>query len=125
MAVERYLAFDFGAGSGRAVLGELDKKNNLQLTEIHRFSNQPIEISKTLYWNTLSQYSEIKNGLSIFASKYSKVPRSIGIDTWVLILACLTGKESFSRTLFATGIKEPIIYLKNCLNLFQGKSFTG
>ncbi|OGF50192.1 MAG: hypothetical protein A2231_01780 [Candidatus Firestonebacteria bacterium RIFOXYA2_FULL_40_8] len=82
MAVERYIAFDFGAGSGRAVLGELTQENKLNLSELHRFSNASVELNKTLYWNTLSQYTEIKNGLRKFAAEYKKAPKAVGIDTW-------------------------------------------
>ena len=92
MSAEKYLAFDLGAGSGRAVAGELTRKNKLELTEMHRFPNETVEVSGRLYWNTLSQYTEIKNGLRLFASKYSKNPRGIGIDTWGVDFGLLDNK---------------------------------
>ena len=35
------LGYDFGASSGRAMLGELTN-GKLTLTEVHRFSNDPV-----------------------------------------------------------------------------------
>ena len=42
----KVLAFDFGASSGRAILGEFDG-SRLSLSELHRFSNDPVEINGT------------------------------------------------------------------------------
>ena len=92
MAAERYVAFDFGAGSGRAVVGELNQKDQLKLSELHRFSNQTVELKNMLYWNTLSQYSEIKNGLRKFAARYSASPKAVGIDTWGVDFGLLDAK---------------------------------
>ena len=46
--VKNYLAFDFGASSGRAILGKLHE-GKLELEEIHRFSNDPVEINGHYY----------------------------------------------------------------------------
>ena len=37
---KRVLAFDFGASSGRAMLGKFDG-SKLEISELHRFSNDP------------------------------------------------------------------------------------
>ena len=37
---KKFLAFDFGASSGRAILGRLEN-GKLTMEEIHRFSNDP------------------------------------------------------------------------------------
>ena len=44
------LAFDYGASSGRAILGKFDG-NKLAISEIHRFSNDPVAINDSLYWD--------------------------------------------------------------------------
>ena len=41
---KRILAFDFGASSGRAMIGVYDE-NTINLEEIHRFSNDPVIIN--------------------------------------------------------------------------------
>lgn len=73
------LAFDFGASSGRAILGHFDGER-IELQEVHRFSNDPVSLNGTLYWDTLRQLFEIKQGLTKahHASKFE----SVGIDTW-------------------------------------------
>jgi len=76
-----FVAFDFGASNGRAVLAGFDGKK-LRLKEIHRFSNQPVMVQGTLYWDVLRLFEELKKGLAL-AVKNSPGPLSaIGIDTW-------------------------------------------
>lgn len=74
----KVLAFDFGASSGRAMLGVFDG-NSIRIEEIHRFSNDPVIINKTMYWDILRLVHEIKQGL-IKAKSHDF--ESIGIDTW-------------------------------------------
>ena len=57
----KVLAFDFGASSGRAILGEFDG-SRLSLSELHRFSNDPVEINGTLYWDVHRLFFELKQG---------------------------------------------------------------
>ena len=44
------LGFDFGASSGRAMLGALED-GVLTLTEIHRFSNDPVLMNGRFLWD--------------------------------------------------------------------------
>ena len=79
MANKRVLAFDFGASSGRAILGTFDGKA-ISLQEIHRFSNDPVSLNGTLYWDILRLYHEIKQGL--IKAKLAGGFDCVGIDTW-------------------------------------------
>ena len=77
----KVLAFDFGASSGRAILGEFDG-SRLSLSELHRFSNDPVEINGTLYWDVLRLFFELKQGLLESKKQGHDDIASIGIDTW-------------------------------------------
>ena len=59
---KRILAFDFGASSGRAMIGTYNGET-LELEEIHRFSNDPVIVNGTMYWDTLRLFYEIKQGI--------------------------------------------------------------
>ncbi len=76
---KRVLAFDFGASSGRAIIGTLDN-GKITLNEVHRFSNDPVTVNGTFYWDVLRLFHEIKQGL--LKAKQAGGFDSIGIDTW-------------------------------------------
>ena len=77
-----YLAIDLGAGSGRVVAGEYDG-DTLNLTEIHRFPNNSVEINGSLHWNTLQLFSDIIKGIRIAKQKYAEDDIvSVAPDTW-------------------------------------------
>jgi rhamnulokinase len=75
--VRRYVAIDLGAESGRVIVGNLDG-----LDVVHRFSNGPVRIRRSLYWDIPRLYTEILAGLKIAFSRYPKGIESLGIDTW-------------------------------------------
>ncbi|MGQ9631737.1 MAG: rhamnulokinase [bacterium] len=77
----RFLAFDLGAESGRAVVGLFDGAK-LKLEEIHRFSNGPVRILNNLHWDALRLFDEMRRGLTLCASKYGADLASLGVDTW-------------------------------------------
>lgn len=76
---KKVLAFDFGASSGRAMLAEFDGKD-ITMNEIHRFSNDPVKLQGTFYWDILRLMHEIKQGIvkAVNAGGFD----AIGIDTW-------------------------------------------
>lgn len=76
---KRVLAFDFGASSGRAIIGCFDG-DKITLEEVHRFSNDPVSVGGTVYWDVLRLFYEIKQG--IIKVKIAGGFDSIGIDTW-------------------------------------------
>ena len=76
---KRVLAFDFGASSGRAIIGCFDS-DKITLEEVHRFSNDPVSVGGTVYWDVLRLFYEIKQG--IIKAKIAGGFDSIGIDTW-------------------------------------------
>ncbi|MGE5583761.1 MAG: rhamnulokinase [Bacillota bacterium] len=77
----KLLAFDYGASSGRAILGKFDG-NRLSLEEVSRFPNEPVMVGESLYWDVLRLYHEMKQGILKCVSGGNKEIASIGIDTW-------------------------------------------
>ena len=75
----KVLALDFGASSGRAIVGTFDGEK-ISLKEIHRFTNDPVILVDTMYWDVLRLFHDIKTGL-IKAKQEGKI-QSLGIDTW-------------------------------------------
>lgn len=73
------LAFDFGASSGRAIIGTYEE-SKISLKEVHRFPNDPVSVCGTLYWDVLRLLHEIKQG--ILKAHHEGDFDSIGIDTW-------------------------------------------
>ena len=80
------LAFDFGASSGRAMFGVFDG-SKIEIEEVHRFSNDPVIVNGTMYWDVLRLFFEIKQSL-IKSKSFGKV-NSIGVDTWGVDFAFL------------------------------------
>ena len=76
------LAFDFGASSGRAIVGVF-KEGALELDEIHRFVNYPIEKEGHLFWDINYLFEQVLLGIQKACQKY-KID-SLGIDTSLLI----------------------------------------
>ncbi len=77
----RYLTFDLGAESGRAVLGSI-ADGKLTLEDIHRFANEPQRILGRFYWDTVRLFADIKTGLAMCARNHTASLDGIGVDTW-------------------------------------------
>ena len=77
----KFLAFDFGASSGRAMLATFDGKK-IELEEKHRFSNDPVTVNGGMYWDVLRLFHEIKQGILKCANSGDRDIDCIGIDTW-------------------------------------------
>lgn len=77
----KFLAFDFGASSGRAMLATFDGEK-IKLEEKHRFSNDPVSVNGDLHWDVLRLFYEIKQGILKCANSGDRDIDCIGIDTW-------------------------------------------
>lgn len=76
------LAYDLGASSGRALLGRLNDKR-IEVEELHRFPNDPVQVGARLHWDILRLYHEMKQGL-LKAKHEGVAVESIGIDSWAV-----------------------------------------
>ena len=82
--MSKYAAVDLGAESGRVIVGTVGS-----MDVVHRFSNQPVRVGDSIYWNFLGIFSEIKKGLGAAFEKYGDEIVSIGVDTWGVDFALL------------------------------------
>lgn len=76
-----YLAVDLGGGSGRVLAGEFDGQR-IELHELNRFANTPLELPDGRHWNVTGIYLDVVAGLRLAARRYGKDVISMGIDTW-------------------------------------------
>jgi rhamnulokinase len=80
-----YLAFDFGAESGRAVLAHL-QSGILTTAEVHRFPNEPIGCGGSLHWDVARLWLEVRKALA----RVDEVELAgIGVDAWGVDYALL------------------------------------
>lgn len=82
----RHVAIDLGASGGRVALGAV-VDGVLDFEIIHRFRNRPVRLGRHFYWDILSLWREIRDGLRLAARKGNV--RSIGVTTWGLDYALL------------------------------------
>ena len=75
------LAFDLGASSGRLMLSKLANGETVELTELHRFPNEPVMVNGTFMWDTVRLVHEMTTGLKAAAALNLPID-GIGIDTW-------------------------------------------
>lgn len=80
-----YLAFDFGAESGRAVLARL-QSGILTTEEVHRFPNEPVEYGGSLHWDVLRLWLEVRKALRCVEKMELA---GIGVDAWGVDYALL------------------------------------
>ena len=74
---DAYLAFDLGAESGRAMLGEL-RAGILDLREIRRFPNEALRQNGSLYWDVLRLWHEMGQAFACVDRRLA----SVGVDGW-------------------------------------------
>jgi rhamnulokinase len=86
--MNRFLAIDLGAESGRAMLGTLDS-GKITLEELHRFPNTPVRLPTGLYWDTLRLFHETRHALAICGRERKIGLDGIGVDTWGVDFALL------------------------------------
>lgn len=87
--IKRVLAIDFGASGGRAILGSFDGEK-ITLEEVHRFTNDPVTVNGTVYWDVLRLFHEIKQG--IIKANAAGGFDSVGIDTWGVDFGLIDGE---------------------------------
>jgi rhamnulokinase len=80
-----YLAFDFGAESGRAVLARFES-GLVSMEEVRRFKNEPVEYGGSLHWDVPRLWWEVRQTL---AGLENLELAGIGVDAWGVDYALL------------------------------------
>ena len=107
--MRKMLSFDFGASSGRAILGTLEN-GVLKMEEMHRFNNDPVEINGMFHWDILRLFFEIKQGILKCVNAGHTDIESIGIDTWGVDVGFLDGEGRL--------LGNPVHYRDNITNSY-------
>ena len=114
MLEENFIAADFGAGSGRVILGTLFN-NKIKLTEVHRFENKIIETDTHIFWDLDYLFNELLNGLKKVAELGKKNILGIGIDTWGVDYALLNDNNEL--------LNNPYVYRDSRTNGIMDEVF--
>ena len=76
------VAVDLGASSGRVMLGHAGQ-DVLDLTEVSRFVNRPVQAAGTLYWDVLALYAGAVDGIRTAARATGRLD-GVGVDSWAV-----------------------------------------
>lgn len=109
---KQLLAVDLGASSGRVMLGHFDGEK-ISVEELHRFSNDPVTLGGTMYWDFLRLFHEIRQGL-LKSKKYGKAD-SVSVDTWGVDFGMLDEGGNL--------LENPVHYRDSRVNGMLEKSF--
>ena len=82
MSARVFAAVDLGASAGRVIAG-LVGDEHVELREVHRFPNGPVERDGHLRWDIHALFAEVLVGLHALVADHPEV-ESIGIDTWAV-----------------------------------------
>ena len=108
----RFLAFDCGATSGRAMLATFDG-DTFSMEEVYRFPNGIVEKQGKYYWDIVAISEHFKTCLVQLAARGIR-PDSIGIDTWGVDFGfvdaddALLGNPRAYRDPYTNGIPEKV-----------------
>ncbi len=100
MSESKFLAFDFGAESGRAIVGIL-KDKKIELHEVHRFQNKIVNVFDNLHWNILYLFEELKTGIIKAVQRGHTDISSIAVDTWGVDFGLVTEDDQLLGSPFS------------------------
>ncbi len=83
------VALDFGATSGRVILGEV-ARDHLRMRVTGRFPNRPVNVRGRLHWDVLALWQGAIDGLTVALREAPEVS-SIATDTWGVDYGLLRG----------------------------------
>jgi rhamnulokinase len=90
---ETFLVVDLGAENGRINAVHFSD-NLLAVEELHRFTNQPVQVQNSIHWDILNLWRNIKDGLTLAASQYGSNISGLGLDTWGVDFGLLASDDT-------------------------------
>ena len=82
-----FAAVDLGASSGRVMLAHVGH-GRVELHEVHRFANRPVTVAGRLYWDLLSLWGGVIDGLRTAADQAGRIA-GVAVDSWAIDYALL------------------------------------
>ena len=89
--MDRYLAIDIGASSGRHIVG-WPEDGGVATREVYRFENGVHEVDGHLTWDTEKLFCHVQAGIDEALRLYPDI-RSLSIDTWGVDYVLMKGDE--------------------------------
>jgi rhamnulokinase len=117
------LAYDLGASSGRALLGRLNN-GKIEVEELHRFPNDPVQVGDRLHWDILRLLHELKQGL-LKVKHRGIMLDSIAIDSWAVDFGLigsggeLLGNPYHYRDHHTDGVMEQVVEELTAARIFE------
>ena len=125
MTSETHLAFDIGAESGRACLGETLRDGRLEIREIHRFANSEPSRSTggTMHWDAPRIWFEMRRALA--SVDVPRLNAGSGVDTWGVDYALLGQHGELLQNPFHARDPRNISAMKEVLARVPGADIYG
>ena len=89
--MERFLAIDIGASSGRHIVGWRED-GAVRTEEVYRFPNAPLRREGRLVWDTQALLHAVRDGIAAARERYPDIV-SLSVDTWGVDYVLLRNDE--------------------------------
>ena len=106
--MNKYLAVDIGASSGRHIVG-WEEEGELRTEEVFRFPNGVTERDGHLTWDIFALLDYVKEGIRLTKEKHPEIV-SLSVDTWGVDYVLMKGEEEVLPCYaYRDGRTEPVI----------------
>ena len=92
--MDRYLAVDIGASSGRHIVG-WEEDGQLRTEEVYRFPNGVAEQDGHLVWDSSAMLDHVREGIRRAKEIWPEI-RSLSVDTWGVDYVLMNGDREIS-----------------------------
>ena len=116
-------AADLGASSGRIMSGTVGA-GRLELVEVNRFVNRPVQVSGTLHWDILALYAGVLDGLRTVGRTRGRLD-GVGVDGWAVdyglldARGALLGNPVHYRDRRTDGVMQRVVAEAGAESLYQ------